>query len=76
MHVCQVVEVMVTLLSSEAERRCCLPLTANMLLYVAELYASVKLHTVPLLPLLMPAVIHVAKDQSLLTRCVLVLTLA
>jgi len=69
--VCQVIEVIVTLLNSETQRSHCPPVTANALLYIAELCASVKLHVIPLLPLLMPAITDVTTDLSLLTGFVL-----
>ena len=72
MHVCQVIEVVVTVFKSATQRSRCPPLTANALLYMAELCTTVKLHVIPLLPLLMPAVIDVTTDLSLLTRSVFV----
>jgi len=42
MHVCQVIEVVVAVLQSSAHRSRCSPLTANVLLYIAELCTSVK----------------------------------
>jgi len=70
--VCQIVKVIVSLLGSKILRSSCPPATANALLYVAELCASTKLHMIPLLPLLMPAVIDVAVDVPLLERSDLV----
>ena len=70
---CQVIEMIVALLSSNTQRSRCPPVTANALLYIAELCASVKLHVIPLLSLLMPAVIDIATDLTLLTTFVFTL---
>jgi len=72
-RVCQVTHVLVTVLSSPTQRSHCLPVTANVLLYIAELCASVKLHAIPLLPLIMPAIINITTDLSVLTRSVILL---
>jgi len=72
MHVCQVIEVIVAVLQSSIHRSQCPPLTANALLYIAELCTSVRFHIIPLLPLFMPAVIEVTTDLALLTRFVAV----
>jgi len=67
-RVCQVIEVIVAVISSE---RCHCPLvTANALLYIAELCSSIKLQVVPLLPRFMPPVIQLTTDLSLLARFV------
>jgi len=68
--VCQIIEVIVALLGSDTQRSRCPPVTANALLYIAELCATIKHHVIPLLPLLMPAVMNVATDLPLLTRFV------
>jgi len=70
LHVCQVFDVLVSVLGSDSGRSRCPPLTANILLYIAELFATVKIHCIPLLPLCMPAVITVASDLSFLMRFV------
>jgi len=68
MRVWQVIEVIVAVLKCSTQRSRCPPLTANALLYIAELCTSVKLHVIPLLPVFMPTVIQVTADLSLLTR--------
>jgi len=76
MCVCQVIDVIVSVLSSSSQRCRCPPVTANALLYIAELCASVRLHVIPLLPLLMPAVIDITTDLTFLTRSVLTFILS
>jgi len=71
MYVHQVIDVIVSVLNSSNQRSRCPPVTANALLYIAELCASVKLHVIPLLPLLMPAIIDLTADLAFLTRSVL-----
>jgi len=71
--VCQVIEVLVSTLSSDTQRSQCVPVTANLLLYIAELCATVKLQVVPLLPRLMPAVIQVTTDLPLFMKFVLMI---
>jgi len=70
--VCQIIEVIVALMSFNSQRRQCPLVTANALLYVAELCSSVKHHVIPLLPVFMPVVIQVATDLSLLSRFIFI----
>ena len=67
---CQIIEVVIAVMSSDSQRHRCPLVTANALLYVAELCSTVKHNVIPLLPLFMPAVIQVATDLSLLARFV------